>query len=163
MYIELYFPCVEEAFRLSFQEKKTLFYLLSTFLIFGSYCLYVFQNAPFGILDQEDPFRFWGLFVIVLIPVTIVAKIILHILFSIINRMVTNEDEPSFADELDKLIDLKATRVTHYTFSMGTVLAMGTLALGMTPNTMFVTFVGFAFLSEVAGYIAQLYYYRRGV
>jgi hypothetical protein len=148
---------------LSFQEKKTIFYLLSTFLIFGSYCLYVFQAAPFGALVQEEPFRFWGLFVVVLIPLTIAAKIILHIIFSIINRMATNEDEPSFADELDKLISLKSTRVTHITFSLGSVLAMGTLALGMTPNTMFVIFVGFAFLSEVAGYIAQLYYYRRGV
>ncbi|MFF2890071.1 hypothetical protein [Paenibacillus sp. NPDC057967] len=77
-----------------FQEKKTIFYFLSTFLIFGSYCLYVFRTAPFGALDQEDPFRFWGLFVVVLIPVIVAAKIILHILFSIINRIATNEDEP---------------------------------------------------------------------
>ena len=91
------------------------------------------------------------------------AKIILHIIFSIINRIATNENEPAFADELDKLIDLKATRITHYTFSMGTVLAMGSLAIGMTPNTMFVIFIGSAFLSEVAGQISQLIYYRRGV
>ncbi len=77
--------------------------------------------------------------------------------------MATNEDEPSFADELDKLIHLKATRVTHFVFSAGAVMAMGSLALGMTPNTIFVIFIGFAFLSAIAGYIAQLYYDRRGV
>jgi hypothetical protein len=148
---------------MSFQERKTIMYLISTFLIFGLYCMYVFRNAPFGVLDQEDPFRFWGMFVVVLIPVAIIAKIILHIIFSMMDRMVTKEAEPSFADELDKLIDLKATRISHFAFMLGFVLAMGAVAFGMTPNTMFVIFIGTGFLSEVAGRLSQLYYYRRGV
>lgn len=114
-------------------------------------------------LDQEEPFRFWGMFVVVLIPVTIVAKIVLHIVFSIMDRMVTKEEEPSFADELDKLIGLKATRVSHWTFTLGFILAMATVAFGMTLNTMFVIFIAAGFLSEVAGQLSQLYYYRRGV
>jgi hypothetical protein len=148
---------------MSFQERKTIMYLISTFLIFGLYCLHVFRNAPFGNLDLEEPFRFWGMFVVVLIPVTIIAKIILHIVFSIMDRMVTKEAEPSFADELDKLIELKATRISHLTFTLGFVLAMAALAIGMTANAMFVIFIGAGLLSEVAGQLSQLYYYRKGV
>lgn len=148
---------------MSFQERKTLMYVFSTFLIFGLYCLYVVQNEPFGMLDQAEPFRFWGMFVVILIPVTMVAKIVLHIVFSIMDRMVTQEAEPSFADELDKLIELKATRVSHLTFTLGFVLAMATAAMGMSMNMMFIILIGAGFLSEVTGQLSQLYYYRRGV
>lgn len=148
---------------MSFQERKTLMYVFSTFMIFGLYGLYVFQSQPFGALDQEEPFRFWGMFVVVLIPVTIVAKIVLHIVFSIMDRMVTKEAEPAFADELDKLIELKATRISHFTFILGFVLGMGGVAFGLSTNAMFVIFIGSGFLSEVAGQLSQLYYYRRGV
>ncbi|MDQ6419359.1 hypothetical protein RB620_07935 [Paenibacillus sp. LHD-117] len=148
---------------MSFQEKKTIMALIGTFLIFGLYCLYVYKNAPFGVLDQEEPFRFWGMFVLVLIPVTIATKIVLHILFSILNKITTNEDEPSFADELDKLIDLKSTRNSHYVFVIGFVLGIGSLAADASPSAMFMIFVGAGFCSEVAGYLSQLYYYRKGV
>jgi hypothetical protein len=148
---------------MSFQEKKNIVSLISTFLIFGSYWLYVFQKHPFGSLDQENTLSFWGSFILILIPVTIAAKIIISIVFTVINRIATNEQEPSFSDELDKLIELKATRNSHYVFLLGFVLSMVTLVMDMPANTMFIILICSGFVSEVIGYISQLYFYRKGV
>lgn len=148
---------------MSYQEKKSIVSLISTLLIFGFYCMYVFQKYPAGSLDQADTFRFWGSFILILIPVTITAKIIISIVFNIIHRIATNEAEPSFADELDKLIELKATRNSHYVFTFGFLLAMGSLVMDMQPTVMFIILIGSGLVSEIVGVITQLYHHRKGV
>jgi hypothetical protein len=148
---------------MSYQEKKNIVSLLGTILVFGLYCLYVFQKYPVGSLDSTETFRYWGAFILVLIPVSIVAKIIITIVFNIIHRITTNEVEPSFSDELDKLIELKATKNSHYVFTLGFLLAMGSLVMEMPHSAMFIILISSGFLSEMAGVITQLYLYRKGV
>ncbi len=148
---------------MSFQEKKNIVSLCSTTLIFALYSMYVFQRYQSEIFDSTDTFKFWGAAILILIPVAIVAKIIIHIVFSIIHTIATNEKEPSFADELDKLIELRATRISHYVFVLGFVASMGSLVMDMSPNVMFIILFFSGFVSEVVGIITQLYLYRRGV
>lgn len=148
---------------MSFQEKRNIVSLFSTLLIFTLYCMYVFQRYQEGSLDSTDTFKFWGSVILILIPVSIVAKIIIHIVFSIIHTIATNEKEPSFSDELDKLIELKVTRNSHYVFVLGFVLSMGSLVMDMSPSVMFIILILSGFVSEVVGIIPQLYLYRRGV
>ncbi|MDQ0114184.1 hypothetical protein [Paenibacillus harenae] len=148
---------------MSYQEKKNIVSLISTVLIFGFYCLYVYERFKDTILEGEALFRFWGAVILILIPITIVAKIIIEIIFIIINRIATREVEPSFADELDKLIGLKAMRTSYFVFILGFLLAMGTLVLQMPPATMFIILFLSGFVSEVAGIVSQLYLYRKGV
>jgi hypothetical protein len=148
---------------MSYQEKKNIVSLLGTILVFGLYCLYVFQKYPVGSLDSTETFRYWGAFILILIPVSIVAKIIITIVFNIIHRITTNEVEPSFSDELDKLIELKATKNSHYVFTLGFLLAMGSLVMEMPHSAMFIILISSGFLSEMAGVITQLYLYRKGV
>jgi hypothetical protein len=95
--------------------------------------------------------------------VSIAAKVIIHIVFSIINTIATNEKEPSFTDELDKVIGLKATRNSHYVFMIGFLLSMVPLIMDMPPYVMFITLIAAGFVSEVVGTVTQLYLYRRGV
>jgi hypothetical protein len=83
--------------------------------------------------------------------------------FNIIYRITTNEKEPSFSDELDKLIELKATRNSHYVFILGFLLSMGSLVMDMSPSTMFIILFISGFLSELVGVFTQLYLYRKGV
>jgi hypothetical protein len=154
---------VQEENKMSYQEKKNVVSLISTTLIFGFYCLYVFQRYQDGSIDSADTLHFWAGAILILIPVSIVAKIITSIVFNIINRITTNEKEPSFADELDKLIELKATRNSHYAFVLGFLLAMGSLVMDMTPSMMFIILLISGFVSEVVGVLTQLYHYRRGV
>lgn len=148
---------------MSYQEKRNIVSLISTFFIFGFYCLYMFKKYPDGSLDQVYIFSFWGAFILILIPLTIVAKIIIAIMFTIIYRIASNEDEPSFADERDKLIELKATRNSHYVFTLGFLLSMGSLVMDMQPTVMFIILIGSGLVSESVGVITQLYHYRKGV
>lgn len=148
---------------MSYQEKKNIVSLISTFVIFGSYCLYVYLRYNDAILEGEELFRFWGAVILVLIPVTIVAKIIIEIVFNIVNRITTKEKEPTFADELDKLIELKAMRAGYFVFILGFLLAMGSQVLHMGPAAMFVILILAGFTSEASCVIARLYHYRKGV
>lgn len=148
---------------MSYQEKKNIVSIMGTFLVFVFYCLYVFERYPEATLDSTDTFSFWASVILILIPVSIVAKIIISIVFNIIYRISTNEKEPSFADELDKIIELKATRNSHYVFIVGFLLAMGSLVMDMPPYMMFIILIFSGLLSEVVGVITQIYLYRRGV
>ncbi|BBI30942.1 hypothetical protein [Cohnella abietis] len=148
---------------MSYQEKKSIMSLIGSLLVFGLYSLYVFQKHPFGSVESTDIFSFWGAFILILIPVSIVAKIIITIVFNIIFRITTNEKEPSFSDELDKLIELKATKNSHYVFTLGFLLAMGSLVVDMPHSAMFIILILTGLMSEMVGVITQLYLYRKGV
>jgi hypothetical protein len=125
--------------------------------------LYLFERYPEATLDSADTFSFWASAILILIPVSIAAKTIITIVFNIIYRISTKEKEPSFADELDKIIILKATRNSHYMFILGFLLAMGSLVLDMPPYMMFIILIFSGLLSEGVGVITQIYLYRRGV
>lgn len=148
---------------MSYQEQKNYVSLGGTVLIFGLYCLYVFQTFRDEIANATEDYRFWAAVILVLIPVTIVAKILIAIAFTIVYRITTKEVEPSFTDELDKLIELKATRNSFVVFVTGFLLAMGALVLDQPLSSMFLVLFFSGFVSEIAGTVTQLYLYRRGV
>lgn len=148
---------------MSFQEKRNIVSLFTTLLIFSIYSMYVFQKYQEGSFHTSNEFSFWGAFILILIPVSIVAKVIIHIVFSIINTVATKEKEPLITDELDKLIALKSTRNSHYGFIIGFLLSLIPLVMDQPPYVMFIILIGSGLLSEVVGISTQLYLYRRGV
>ncbi|MET3193382.1 hypothetical protein [Bacillus sp. OAE603] len=148
---------------MTYQEKKSIVLLISTIIIFVSYCLYMYPGYPKGALDLNESFRYWGSFVLILTIVSIVAHIIISIIFNIIYRITTREREPSFADELDQLIELKAHRNSFFVFIIGFLLAMGSLILFQPSQVMFIILIFSGFLSDVTGSVTKLYHYRRGV
>jgi hypothetical protein len=148
---------------MTYQEKKSIVSLISTILIFGSYCLYMYPQYPEGGLEAAETFHYWGSFVLILMSVSIVAHIIVSIIFNIVFRITTREKEPTFADELDKLIDLKANRISFFVFIVGFLLAMGSLVINQPSQVMFMILIGSGFISDVTGSVTKLYHYRRGV
>ncbi len=148
---------------MSYQEVKNYVSLISTLCIFGGYCTYVFLNNRDDIWHSTASLSFWGAVVLILIPVSIVAKMVVTTLFIIIYRSVTKEQEPSFADELDKLIGLKASRVSYFVFVAGFLLGMCALAMEWPLSWAFVILIFAGFLAEVADGVAQLYLYRKGI
>jgi hypothetical protein len=148
---------------MSYHEKQNIVSIFSSLLIFGLYSLYVVQVRLAGNSSLLNDFSFWGSVILILIPVSIVAKIIITILFNISYRITTNEDAPAFSDERDKLIDLKATRNSLYVFTVGFLLAMVTQVLHMQPYVMFVTLVACGLLSEIVADSSMIYFYRKGV
>jgi hypothetical protein len=148
---------------MTYQEKKSIVSLISAILIFVSYSLFMYPQRPEGGLESTETFRYWGSFVLILTIVSIVAHILISIIFNIVFRITTKEKEPKFADELDKLIDLKANRNSFFVFIIGFLLAMGSLVFYQPSQVMFMILIISGFLSDVTGSITKLYHYRRGV
>ena len=94
----------------------------------------------------------------------IVLVIIGQVVLAIIHTIAAKKDDiPTFEDERDKLIDLKATRNTSIVFGVGFVLSMIVLAVGMTPALMPVIMLVSMMAAEILGNLSKLYLYRRGV
>lgn len=148
---------------MTYQEKKSIATLISSVLIFAVYSLYKYAQYPEGGMELEESIRYWGSFVLVLTLVSIIAHIVISIIFNIIFRITTGEKEPAFADELDKLIELKAHRNSFFLFILGFLLAMMSLATDRPLNVMFLILIASGFLSDVAGSVTKLYHYRKGV
>ncbi|MGX6445160.1 hypothetical protein ACWM35_18250 [Neobacillus sp. K501] len=148
---------------MTYQEKKSIVSVISSILIISLYCLYMYPRYPGGGLESIETFRYWGSFVLFLTLFSIIAHIIISIIFNILFRITTKEKEPSFADELDKLIDLKAHRNSFFVFIIGFLLAMGSLVVYEPSQLMFIILIFAGFISDVTGSVTKLYHYRRGV
>jgi len=144
------------------KEKQILVTTISLILIFVSYSMYVYKIYVVPDFDIVNDFKFWGKAFLYLIPIAIVAQIIIHIIFAIINKIVTNEDIESKSDERDKFIELKALRISHWVFTGGFIFSMVTLVLEMPIYVMFITLIASGFLSGLASGIAKIYFYRKG-
>lgn len=148
---------------MTYQEKKSIVSIISAIVIFVSYSAYKYARYPKGGLASTEAYHYWGSFVLVLTLVSIVAHIAISIVFNIVFRATTGEKEPKFADELDKLIELKAYRNGFAVFILGFLLAMGALVIDRPIQAMFVILIVSGFVSDVTGSVTKLYHYRRGV
>jgi hypothetical protein len=144
------------------KEKEILLTIISSFFITGFYALYVYYEYVAGNPEIINSMKFWGIAFLVLIPISIIAQIIIHIIFVIINKILTNEDVPNISDERDKLIDLKAIRISHWIFTLGFLLAMASQAFEMPPYIMFITLFIFGFIASMTSEIVKIFMYRRG-
>ena len=147
---------------MTYQEKKSIVSLISSILIFVIYGAYKYQSYPDAGSESTEVFRYWGSYVLVLTLVSIIAHIVIGIIFNIVFRITTGEKEPAFADELDKLIELKSYRIGFFLFILG-FLRLGSLVIEQPIRTMFVILIFAGFLSDVSGNVAKLYHYRKGV
>ena len=148
---------------MSYQEKQNIVNIFSGLLITAIYALIVFQRHQEGRFDLTEDFSTWGIIFLIFMGVSVVARIIIYIIFHIINAIATREEEMPVTDERDKLITLKATRNSYYAFSGGFVLSVISLAIGMPVYGIFIAFVGFGLIAEIVDNSSQIYYYRKGI
>ncbi len=144
------------------KEKQILVTAISFILIFVIYSLHVYNKYIAVDFDILNDFKFWGKAFLILIPITIVVQIVIQILFAIVNKIVTDEDMETKTDERDKLIDLKAIRISHWIFTAGFMISMVTQVLGMEPYVMFLSLICSGFISAVVSEFAKVCFYRRG-
>ena len=145
------------------KETQVLITLISLILIPGIYTLYVYNKFIAGNLVILNDFQFWGKRFLVLVPVMIVAMIIIHIVFAIVNKIVTNEDIPTKTDEMDKLIELKALRISHWTYSLGFIMALASQAIGMQSWVLLTILISSCFIAGITESIAKIFFYRKGI
>jgi len=148
---------------MSYQEKQNIVNIFSGLLITIVYALIVYQRHMQGRFDLTEDFSKWGVIFLVFIGVSILARIIILIVFHIINAIATREEKTPVEDERDKLVKLKATRNSYYAFTSGFVLSVMGLAIGMPVYGIFIAFVGFGLIAEIIDNGSQIYYYRKGI
>jgi hypothetical protein len=144
------------------KEKQIIVSLIGSLLVLGLYSLYVYRNYIMTNPGIINDFSFWGKAFIILIPVAVIAQIIIHIIFIIINKIVADEDFVDLSDERDKLIELKTIRISHWIFLTGFMLAMGSQALKMEPWVMFIILIFSGFAASIISEIVKIFFYRRG-
>jgi hypothetical protein len=167
---------------MSYQEKRSISSIFATVLIFLGYWLYASHRLQTGTALASD-LSFWGLLILIFVPVSIVVRILIEIGLAIANataNAIANAaanakanaaacgdaapyiEDPSFTDERDQLIELKSERFSAYVAGFGFLLAMLLLVLKQPAyvmlNTIFLAFN----LGAIAESLAKLYYYRRG-
>ena len=148
---------------MSYQEKKNIVNIISAILITGIYAYIIYQRHLDGRLNLMDDYSSWGYIFLIFIIISIVARIILYIIFHIINAIATRDEDIPITDERDKLIVLKATRNSYWTFSAGFALSVVSMSIGMTPVFLFIAFFASGFLAEIIDNVSQIYYYRKGI
>jgi hypothetical protein len=149
---------------MSFQQKNVAVSLANFTLILVFFLIRVLQMVLSGSFTATNVFRLWGIIIVLAVVVTIFATIITNIVSAIIEAIKTQQEPEieDFADERDKLIDLKGTQVTYLVSSIGVFLAMLTFVFGQPPLVMFTLLIFFGVLAQVIGDTSRLYLYRRG-
>jgi hypothetical protein len=148
---------------MSYHERRALLSIISTIGITALYVAFMLPRYPVEV-DAYAPevFRYWGNFFLLLIPVTIAARIVLEILFVIVNTIFTREAISDRTDERDKLIELKSTRNALWTFMLGFVLAIGSLSFDVQPSAVFALLIAAGLLSSLVSDVSDFFFYRRG-
>jgi hypothetical protein len=152
---------------MSFQEKNVTVSLVSFSLILAFFLNRLFQMIQNETFLPTNVFRLWGIVIVLAIVVTIAATILTHIVSAIIEAIQTGEKEPKpkiedIADERDRLIDLRGTKVTYFLSSIGVFLAMLTYVLGQPPLVMFTLLIFSGIVAQIIGDVSRLILYRRG-
>jgi len=145
-----------------YKERQSIVSLLTTTLVAVVFFVYVLPRYPTGNPYSPAVFHFWGLAVVILIPVSIAANIAVSIAFSIVYSMATQEKTSLVSDERDQLIELRAIRNGLYVFAGGFSLAMGSLAIDMPPSVMFIIIMVSGYGSGLVSNLTQIFLYRRG-
>jgi hypothetical protein len=165
---------------MSYQEKRTIVSIATGIILLAAYCFYAFGQYQSGVIPPGD-LKFWARTILVFIGIGIAASIIIQIVFHILlsvaiavqkkmqdDKCEDKEIEKSIGaemveDEMDKLIELKATRVGFIAAGIGFVTALLALVFNYSTvvmlNILFVSFSGGALLEG----FAQLYFYRKGI
>jgi len=148
---------------MTYQEKQNIVNIFSGLLVTGIYAWMIYQRQLQGRFDLSEDFSQWGVVFLIFIGISIVVRIMIQIIFHILNAIATREQEVPAEDERDKLVKLKATRNSYYAFTGGFVLSVLALALGMPVYGMFIAFVVFGLIAEIIDNGSQIYYYRKGI
>ena len=154
---------------MSYREKENIINILSGLGITAVFAWVVYQRHVDGLIDLADDFQAWGKLFLPYAGVSIVARIIIYIVFHIINAIVTRNAAETLdgkippEDERDKLIKLKALRNSHYSFVVGFMVAIIALAVGLPTYSIFIVFVISGVISEIIDNGSQIFYYRKGV
>lgn len=137
---------------MSFREKSAWISLVSYLAVYGYYFWQVFTAVAAGQMDSLHYAK--------LLTGLIVLLIMIQIALTILVAVAKPREARAPRDELDKLIDLKATRIGFAVIMIGALTVAAAIALGVpafyTANGLFLAVIA----AEVFKNIAQIVQYR---
>ena len=152
----------ERAMNTTYQENRTIAYLISMLLVTAYYLCFLWEEFQKGVFDTDTIPSEWGWTVLKLVGAQIVLSVLASIGVSIMYAVLNREMEKEVSDERDKLFELKTNQLSFTIFGLGFLSAMLCLALGTSPLLVLNLIVLSMFVGSMVGYIAKLYFYRRG-
>lgn len=154
---------------MSYQEKKSLTNIISSIIITGVYSIIIYQKYLNGSFDTSNIFRFWAIIILIFIPISIIARIIIMIIFHVMESVIQTAKgeevdlDMDITDERDKLIEMKAAKVSMMVFALGFVIALAVQLLEVSNHSFFIIMILSGFLSEIVSDTLSIIYYRKGV
>ncbi len=153
---------------MTFQEKRSLTYIITNLISMVVYGLIVYNKYQAGDFNVDNLMKFWALRILWYIPIVIVVRIVVEILLNIFHA-ISNEikgeeqDDLGITDERDKLIEHKANRISMFIFAVGFVLALVTQVMDLSIHWFFLSMISFGTIGEVLSEVLKINYYRKGV
>ncbi len=148
---------------MSYQEKRSIVAIIGIIIGLVVYGIYVLNKINNGNIDLSVELNYFGLYLLLQIPVLVVIQIVTKIIFDLFNRTYEKEEEPKFMDEYDQVIELKAVRNFSWVFLLGFYIGMLLLALSVSVEIVFILLFISIMLSGITLNASYIYYYRRGV
>lgn len=154
---------------MSYQEKKSITNIISSILITTIYTVIMYQGYLDGGLDYSSIFKLWAVVILVFIPISVAAKIIIMIIFHIFESVVQAaqgnniEDEMDIVDERDKLIQMKSSVIAMYIFSLGFIIALITQLFDVSNHVFFIVLIIAGLITDIVSESLMIRYYHRGV
>ena len=146
--------------------QKAIFNIITSIFIMGGYGIYVFVINREESMAQINEAQFWGKFMLTMIIVTIILKIALYIIFTIVRKMRNMEadiEDIDFMDEYDKQIEMKSERRGNHVFVFGLIASMVPIAMGYPLSSMFIILISSGFIGGVLGDVWKIYFYKKGI
>ena len=150
---------------MSYQEKNITVSLVSYLFILTYYLANLFPIIQSGEWVANELYALWAIVIGATIFVNIIGSILTNILLTIVEAIRAQKyEEPRFiTDERDSLIELKGSRVSYITYSLGVLVSIFAFIFGQPPLMMISLIFVFGIVAEIAGDIAQITLYRRGM
>ena len=144
-----------------YHQKQNYVNIISGILITAVFALIVYRRQMEGAIDITQDFSSWGKLLLIFIGVSIVARIIIQIIFHIFNAIITREEDVPKKDERDRIIELKAKRNAYYSLSTILFAMVVLLAVGLPVFVVFIAFFLGGLATEIVENTSQIYYYKK--
>lgn len=160
---------------MSYPQKRTLVTIFAMTLIYAAYWIYASSNLQIG-----DPLNNWAITMLIFGGVTVIAMVIVQILFHIFlsvgiavreTVMDPNVDGDKISqsvkrefieDERDRMLALKSSQVGSSIYGIGFFAGLISLVFYAPPALMLNIVFAAGFLGSVIEGVVNLIYYRRG-
>ena len=158
---------------MSYNSKKTIASMVTGVLMVIAYIIYALSESS----PAPEDLKAWAIVMLVFIGISVVAVIIVNILFHIaiaigIAMKEQERDEKKIdrrlsslmvEDERDRLINLKSSHISSIVAGIGFVAALAGLAFGTSAVFALHVLFGSCVVGSTAEGIASVYFYEKGV